>query len=253
MHPFDLSGRTALVTGANRGLGRAIAVGLAEAGADIVAASASQAPVGSETQRLIEATGRSFTGIACDFSDRAATHRLVQRLLDHGPAIDILINNAGTIRRTPAVDHSDADWDHVLEVNLTAPFILSRELARPMLERGSGKIVFVASVLSYQGGITVPGYAAAKHAIAGLTRALANEWAGRGVNVNAVAPGYMATDNTQALRDDPHRSQAILDRIPAGTWGRPADLAGAVVFLASPAADYVNGSVLPVDGGWLAR
>lgn len=250
---FDLSGKTALVTGANRGLGQAIAVGLAGAGADIVAASASQAAQGSETQRLVEATGRSFTGIACDFSDRVATRQLAERLRDQGPPIQILVNNAGTIRRAPAVDHPDEDWDHVLEVNLTAPFILSRELARPMLERGSGKIVFVASVLSYQGGITVPGYASAKHALAGLTKALANEWAGRGVNVNAIAPGYMATDNTQALRDDPERSRAILDRIPAGAWGEPADLAGAVVFLASPASDYVNGSVLPIDGGWLAR
>ena len=250
---FDISGQTALVTGANRGLGQAIAVGLARAGADIVGASASQAAEGSETQRLIEAAGRSFTGIACDFSDRDDTYRLLRRLAEHGPPIDILVNNAGTIRRAPAVDHPDEDWDHVLEVNLSAPFILSRELGRPMLERGKGRIIFVASVLSHQGGITVPGYASAKHAVAGLTKALANEWAGRGVNVNAVAPGYMTTDNTQALRDDPDRSQAILDRIPAGAWGRPDDLAGAVLFLASPAADYVNGTVLAVDGGWLAR
>jgi len=251
--PFDLSGRTALVTGANRGLGQAIAVGLATAGADIVAASASQAAAGSETQRLVEATGRAFTGFACDFSDRADTNRLVRTLDDGGLVIDILVNNAGTIRRAPAAEHPDEDWDHVLEVNLTAPFILSRELGRRMLDRGRGKIVFVASVLSHQGGITVPGYASTKHAIAGLTKALANEWAGRGVNVNAIAPGYMATDNTRALRDDPDRSQAILERIPAGRWGEPTDLAGAVVFLASAASDYVNGSIVAIDGAWLAR
>jgi 2-deoxy-D-gluconate 3-dehydrogenase len=250
---FDLGGRTALVTGATRGLGQAAAAALAGAGADVVAVSASQAAEGSETQRMVEATGRSFTGIACDFSDRSDTYRLLQRLREHGPRIDILVNNAGIIRRTPAVDHPDEDWDDVIEVNLTAPFIISRELARPMLERGFGKIVFIASVLSYQGGITVPGYAAAKHAIGGLTKALANEWAGSGVNVNAVAPGYMATDNTRALRGDPERSRAILDRIPAGAWGEPDDLAGAVIFLASPASNYVNGSVLTVDGGWLAR
>ncbi len=250
---FDLSGRTALVTGATRGLGQAIATGLAGAGADIVAASASQATAGSKTQRLVESTGRSFTGIPCDFSSRADTYRLIEQLRDRDRPVDILVNNAGTIRRTPAALHPDEDWDHVLEVNLTAPFVLSRELAGPMIDRGSGKIIFIASVLSYQGGITVPGYAAAKHAITGLTKALANEWAGTGINVNAIAPGYMATDNTEALRSDQDRSRALLERIPAGTWGAPHDLVGATIFLASAAASYVHGTVLAVDGGWLAR
>ncbi len=252
-HLFDLESKTALVTGATRGLGQAIAVGLAEAGADIVAASYSLTRSGSETQRLVEATGRAFTGLRCDFSNRSDTYRLIDQLRERHLDVDILVNNAGTIRRTPAAHHHDEDWDHVLEVNLTAPFILSRELAGPMLERGSGKIIFIASILSYQGGILVPGYVAAKHAIAGLTKALANEWAGNGINVNAIAPGYMATDNTQALRADAERSQAILDRIPAGAWGGPDQLIGAAVFLASAASDYVNGTLLPVDGGWLGR
>lgn len=251
--PFDLSGKTALVTGAARGLGRGIAVELARAGADVIGVSVSQEPSGSEVEAQVEAQGRSFTAIACDFSDRTAVYGLVERLAADGRAVDILINNAGTIRRTPAADHADADWDHVLEVNLSAPFVLTRELARPMLERRQGKIVFVASLLSFQGGITVPGYTASKSGVAGLTRALANEWAANGVNVNAIAPGYMATDNTQALRDDPVRSRAILERIPAGRWGTPKDIAGAAVFLASPASDYIHGAVLAVDGGWLGR
>ena len=254
MHPdFDLSGTTALVTGATRGLGQAIAHGLARAGADIVAASASQAPAGSDTQRLVESTGRTFTGLGCDFSDRSDTYRLVDELRRMDRPIDIVINNAGTIRRSPAARHGDDDWDRVLEVNLTAPFILTRELAGPMLERGRGKIVFIASVLGFQGGITVPGYTATKSALIGLTKALANEWAGRGVNVNAIAPGYMRTDNTQALQDDAGRSASIRDRIPAGDWGEPDDLAGAAVYLASPAADYVHGTVITVDGGWMGR
>lgn len=254
MHPdFDLSGTTALVTGATRGLGQAIAHGLARAGADIVGASASQASAGSDTQRLVESTGRSFTGLGCDFSDRSDTYRLIDELRRIDRPIDIVINNAGTIRRAPAARHGDDDWDRVLEVNLTAPFILTRELAGPMLARGRGKIVFIASVLGFQGGITVPGYTATKSALIGLTKALANEWAGRGVNVNAIAPGYMRTDNTQALQDDADRSASIRDRIPAGDWGEPDDLAGAAVYLASPAADYVHGSVITVDGGWMGR
>jgi len=252
-HLFDLSDKTALVTGATRGLGQGIAVGLAEAGADIIAVSASQQPEGSETQGLVEATGRKFVGRSCDFSDRAATYDFISWLGDAGPDIDILVNNAGTVRRAPAAEHGDDDWDHVLAVNLSAPFVLTRELAKPMLARGAGKIIFVASVLSFQGGLTVPGYASSKGAIAGLTKSLANEWASQGVNVNAIAPGYFRTDVTQALQDDPQRSQAILDRIPAGTWGQPADLAGAAVFLASAASQYVHGSVLTVDGGWMGR
>ena len=250
---FDLSGRLAVVTGARRGIGLALAEALAGAGADVVGVSASLEPEGSEAQRRVEALGRSFTPIAADLADREAVRALAARLRALGRPVDVLVNNAGTIRRAPAAEHADADWDHVLAVNLDAPFVLAREVGAGMLERGRGKIVFVASVLSFQGGVNVPGYAASKSALAGLTRALANEWAGRGVNVNAIAPGYAATDNTQALRDDPERYAAILERIPAGRWGRPEDFAGAVVFLASAASDYVHGAVLPVDGGWLAR
>jgi len=250
---FDLSGQTALVTGASRGLGRAIAHGLARAGADIIAVSAHQRSHGSEIQELVESAGRRFTGRACDFSDRAQTYALIEWLAGEGHRVDILVNNAGTIRRAPAEEHSDDDWDAVLEINLTAPFVLTRELGTPMLERRQGKVIFIASILGFQGGVTVPGYASTKSAVIGLTKALANEWAGRGVNVNAIAPGYMETDNTQALRDDPARAEAIVDRIPAGTWGSPDHVAGAAVYLASAAADYVHGSVLTVDGGWLAR
>lgn len=249
---FDLRGKTALVTGSKRGLGRAMAVGLAQAGADIIGVSATQETNGSEIQDLVEQEGRSFVGRRCDFSVRSDLYQLVEWVNDNYQ-VDILINNAGTIRRTPALDHTDQDWDEVLETNLSAPFVLTRQLARPMIERGQGKIVFVASLLSFQGGITVPGYTAAKSAVAGLTRALANEWASEGVNVNGIAPGYMRTDNTQALQADPARSGAILARIPAGRWGEPEDLVGAAVFLSSPASDYVHGTVLVVDGGWLGR
>ena len=250
---FDLSGRTALVTGASRGLGQAIAHGLARAGADIVAVSANQPSQGSAIQALVEDAGRRFAGRACNFADRAQTYALVDWLASEGHDVDILVNNAGTIRRAPATQHSDDDWDAVLEINLTAPFVLARELGKPMLERGMGKVIFVSSILGFQGGVTVPGYASTKSAIMGLTKALANEWAGRGVNVNAIAPGYMRTDNTQVLQDDPARSQTIRDRIPAGDWGAPADVAGTAVFLASPASDYVHGSVITVDGGWMGR
>ncbi|WP_433220961.1 SDR family oxidoreductase [Dactylosporangium sp. CS-047395] len=249
MNPFDLSGRLAVVTGCRRGIGLAIAEALAAAGADIIGVSASMEDHGSEAAARVTAHGRSFTPIRADLSDRAAVHELADGLRD----VDILINNAGTIRRAPAAEHSDADWDHVLEVNLSAQFVLARSVGRTMLDRGAGRIIFTASMLSFQGGVTVPGYAAAKSGIAGLTRALANEWAGRGVNVNAIAPGYIATDNTQALQDDPARNRSILDRIPAGRWGRPEDVAGAAVFLASDAARYVHGAIIPVDGGWLAR
>jgi 2-dehydro-3-deoxy-D-gluconate 5-dehydrogenase len=234
---FDLSGKTALVTGARRGIGQAAAHALAGAGAAVVCASASADD------------SDEFPSFRCDFSDREAVYALVEAL----PAIDILVLNAGTIERKPAAEHGDDIWDRVLEVNLTAPFILARELGRLMVERGAGKIVFVASLLSFQGGITVPGYAASKGGIAQLTKALANEWASKGVNVNAIAPGYVATDNTEALRRDETRFRQIVERIPAGRWGVPDDLAGAFVFLASPASDYVHGVVLPVDGGWLGR
>jgi 2-dehydro-3-deoxy-D-gluconate 5-dehydrogenase len=250
---WDLTGRLAVVTGARRGIGLAFADALAAAGADIVGVSASMEPEGSEVQRRVEAHGRGFMPVRADLGDRDAVRALGAQLADLERPVDILVNNAGTIRRRPAAEHTDEDWDSVLAVNLNAPFMLARTVGAGMLERGRGKIVFTASMLSFQGGITVPGYTASKSAIAGLTRALANEWAGRGVNVNAIAPGYIATDNTRALQDDAARSRSILDRIPAGRWGRPDDLAGAIVFLAGPASDYVHGAVLPVDGGWLAR
>ncbi|MEW1587344.1 SDR family NAD(P)-dependent oxidoreductase [Micromonospora vinacea] len=249
---FDLSGRTAVVTGARRGIGLAMAEALALAGADVVGVSAQLEAEGSEVERRVRATGRRFTALRADLGDRVAVHRLARDITALGP-VDILVNNGGTIARTPAAEHPDEMWDHVIEVNLSSQFILSREIGRTMVERGRGKIIFTASLLSFQGGITVPGYAASKSGVAGLTKALANEWAAHGVNVNAIAPGYIATDNTRALRDDPDRNQAILGRIPAGRWGRADDLGGATVFLASTASDYVNGIVLPVDGGWMGR
>jgi 2-dehydro-3-deoxy-D-gluconate 5-dehydrogenase len=248
---FDLTGTTAVVTGASRGIGFAMADALAAAGADIIGVSATMPASGSAIEAAVTAHGRSFTGIATDFADRSAVEALASRLAE--TRVDILVNNAGTIERAPAVDHPLDAWDRVLEVNLSSQFVLTQAIARGMLARGRGKIIFTASLLSFQGGINVPGYAAAKSGIAGLTRALANEWTAGGVNVNAIAPGYIATDNTQALRDDPERSTSILARIPAGRWGEASDLAGATVFLASPASDYVSGIVLPVDGGWLGR
>lgn len=252
LQSFDLSGKTAVVTGAKRGIGRGMAEALAQAGADIVGVSASLMP-GSEVEQAVTALGRKFTAYQCDFSDRAAVTGFAAQLERDGVKPDILVNNAGTIKRKPAALHPDDWWDEVIEVNLSAQFVLSREIGRGMVERGGGKIIFTASLLTFQGGITVPGYAASKGGIGQLTKALANEWAGKGVNVNAIAPGYIATDNTQALRDDPDRSKSILDRIPAGRWGKPQDFAGPVVFLASSASDYVNGEILVVDGGWMGR
>jgi 2-dehydro-3-deoxy-D-gluconate 5-dehydrogenase len=253
MTAFDLTGRLAVVTGARRGIGRAMARALAEAGADVIGVSASMEETGSDVEKDVIAAGRGFEAIRADFADPDAVRALGEDLAGRARPVDILVNNAGTIRRTPAAQHSDADWELVLQVNLNAQFALTRAVGAGMVARGQGKVIFTASLLSYQGGITVPGYTAAKHGIAGLTKALANEWASQGVNVNAIAPGYIATDNTQALRDDPDRSRAILERIPAGRWGSADDLAGATVFLASPAADYIHGTVLPVDGGWLGR
>ena len=250
---FDLTGKTALVTGAKRGIGRGMAEGLAAAGADIIAVSASLELEGSAVGEAVTAMGRKFSAYQCDFSDRSALHGFVQQLNADGHAPDILVNNAGTIKRKPAAEHPDEWWDEVIEVNLSSQFVLSREIGRGMVERGHGKIIFTASLLTFQGGITVPGYAASKGGIGQLTKALANEWAGKGVNVNAIAPGYIRTDNTQALQDDPERSKAILERIPQGRWGAPADFAGPAVFLASSASDYVNGEVLVVDGGWMGR
>ncbi|MFF2388071.1 SDR family oxidoreductase [Agromyces sp. NPDC058104] len=251
MSAFDLSGRLAVVTGARRGIGFGIAEALAEAGADIVGVSSSLEPDGGEIGARVRAHGRDFRGLAADFADPAAVDRLGDELAALAP--DILVNNAGTIRRAPAAEHPIDWWTEVLQVDLTSQFQLTQAVGRGMLERGRGKVIFTASLLSFQGGINVPGYAAAKSGVSGLTKALANEWASRGVNVNAIAPGYIATDNTQALQDDPDRSRSILERIPAARWGRPADLGGAAVFLASPASDYVSGVVLPVDGGWLGR
>lgn len=252
LNTFDLSGKTALVTGCKRGIGRGIAEGLAQAGADIIGVSATLQP-GSEVEQAVTALGRKFSSYSCDFSDRAAVTAFAKAIEDDGHAPDILINNAGTIKRKPAAEHPDAWWDEVIDVNLSSQFILSREIGRGMLARGGGKIIFTASLLTFQGGITVPGYAASKGGIGQLTKALANEWAGQGVNVNAIAPGYIATDNTQALQDDPVRSKSILERIPQGRWGKPEDFAGPAVFLASDAANYVNGEVLVVDGGWMGR
>ncbi|MFJ8009505.1 SDR family oxidoreductase [Streptomyces fagopyri] len=253
MSAFDLTGKLAVVTGARRGIGQAMTRALAQAGADIIGVSAHLEESGSQVEKEVLAAGRTFEAIRTDFADPASVRALGDDLAGRERPVDILINNAGTIRRTPAAQHSDADWELVLQVNLTAQFALTRAVGATMVARGRGKVVFTASLLSYQGGITVPGYTAAKHGIAGLTKALANEWAPHGVNVNAIAPGYIATDNTQALQDDPARSRAILERIPAGRWGTADDLGGAAVFLSSPASDYVHGVTLPVDGGWLGR
>lgn len=248
---FRLDGKVALVTGASRGLGAAMAIALAQAGADVALHASEKQPCDTATE--IAKIGRRAHLLTADLQRRTAADRLVGETLGVLGRIDILVNNAGIIRRHAAVDHSDDDWDAVLEVNLSSVFRLSRETGRHMLARGSGKIINVASMLSFQGGVTVPGYAASKGAIVQLTKALANEWAPHGINVNAIAPGYMATDNTEALRQDPVRERQITDRIPAGRWGAPADLAGAAIFLASHASDYVNGHVLVVDGGWLSR
>ena len=249
---FRLDGKTALVTGARRGIGMAIAVALAEAGADIVGTSATLEG-DCDVSRCVEALGRRFWGYACDLGDRSARRALIENVKRECPPIDILVNNAGTILRKPAIEYPDEYWDRVVEIDLNAQWVLAREFGRDMLARGSGKVVFTASLLSFQGGITVPAYAAAKGGVAQLTKALANEWSAGNVQVNAIAPGYIATDNTAALRADPVRSPAILSRIPAGRWGVPEDLAGAVVFLASPASNYVSGTILTVDGGWIGR
>lgn len=250
---FSLAGKTAVVTGCRRGIGFGFAQALAEAGADIIGVSASLEGDGGKIGECVRALGRKFTAYRCDFSDCGSVTKLADDLLSKHGAPDILFNNAGTIKRKPAVEHPDDFWFEVINVNLNSQFLLARALGAKMVERGSGKIVFTASLLTFQGGITVPGYAASKGGIGQLTKALANEWASSGVCVNAIAPGYIATDNTAALRSDENRSSQILQRIPAARWGTPDDLKGAAVFLASAASDYVNGEILVVDGGWLAR
>lgn len=253
LNDFDLAGEIALVTGCKRGIGKAMALGLAEAGADIIGVSASLESDGSDVEKEVTALGRKFKGYSCDFSDRKALYAFIESVKADFPVIDILVNNAGTILRAPAVEHGDDLWDKVIEVNLNAQFVLTREFGKEMVERGSGKVIFTASLLTFQGGITVPGYAASKGGIGQLTMAFANEWAGKGVNVNAIAPGYIDTDNTEALRNDPVRSEQILGRIPAGRWGQPQDFKGPVVFLASKAANYMSGHTMLVDGGWMGR
>ncbi|MEL6682604.1 MAG: SDR family oxidoreductase [Pseudomonadota bacterium] len=250
---FDLTGKTALVTGCKRGIGRGIAEALADAGADIIGVSASLEASDSDIEKAVIDKGRNFTAYRCDFSDRSAVRAFAAQVADDGHAPDILVNNAGTIKRKPAAEHGDDLWDEVIDVNLSSQFVLSREIGRGMVARGTGKIIFTASLLTFQGGITVPGYAASKGGIGQLTKALANEWAPHGINVNAIAPGYIATDNMQALQDDPVRSKSILERIPQGRWGTPSDFGGPAVFLASAASDYVNGEILVVDGGWMGR
>lgn len=251
LNSFKLDGKTALVTGSNQGIGKAYAIALAEAGADIIGVS--YAEDFRETEEAVKKCGRKFSSYVSDFSDRSSLYNFISNLKKDSRKIDILVNNAGTIMRKPAAEHPDEYWDKVIEVNLNAQFILTREIGKGMIERGYGKIIFIASLLSFQGGITVPGYAASKGGVKQLTMAFANEWASKGITVNAIAPGYIATDNTAALRADEVRNKAILERIPHGRWGETEDLKGPVVFLASDASQYVNGHVLVVDGGWMAR
>ncbi|WP_422084193.1 SDR family oxidoreductase [Ulvibacterium sp.] len=253
LNQFNLKGKTALVTGCKRGIGKAMALGLAEAGADIIGVSASLEKHGSIVQQEVEGIGRKFKAYTCDFGNREALYEFIAQVKDDFPQIDILVNNAGTILRAPAIEHSDEYWDKVIEVNQTAQFVLTREIGKEMVNKGSGKIVFTASLLTFQGGITVPGYAASKGAIGQMAMAFANEWAGKGVNVNAIAPGYISTDNTEALRNNPERNDSILARIPAGRWGQPEDFKGPIVFLCSEASNYMNGTTMLVDGGWMGR
>ncbi len=250
---FKLENKTALVTGCRRGIGKAMALALAEAGADIIGVSINLEDSGSEIEKEVTGLGRKFKAYKCDFSDRKALHSFIKQVKKDHSIVDILVNNAGTNLRKPAEEYPDEYWDKVVEVNLNAQFILAREFGRDMLSREYGKIVFTASLMSYQGGITIPAYAASKGGISSLIMALSNEWAGRGVNVNAIAPGYISTDLTAPLKADKTRNAAILERIPAGRWGKPDDLKGAVVFLSSHASDYLNGIMIPVDGGWLGR
>jgi len=249
---FNLEGKTALVTGCRRGIGLGMAEALSAAGADIAGVSRSLTK-GSKVEKLVKSSGRDFKGYACDFSDRKALYEFIKKVKTDFKRIDILVNNAGTIKRKPAEEYPDEYWDEIIEVNLNAQFILAREFGKEMIKRDSGKIIFTASLLTFFGGITIPAYAASKGGIGQLTKALSNEWSKYGINVNAIAPGYIETDNTQALRKDPKRNRGILSRIPFGRWGTPEDLKGAVVYLASEASDYVCGTILTVDGGWTGR
>lgn len=253
LNSFNLQGKIALVTGCKRGIGKAIAEALAEAGADIIGVSASLELENSKVAQSIEALGKNFYAYQCDFSKRESLYAFIAAVKKDHPQIDILFNNAGNILRKPAAEHPDEYWDEIIEINQNAQFILTREIGKEMIARGEGKIIFTASLLTFQGGINVPGYAASKGAIGSMVKAFANEWASKGVNVNAIAPGYIATDNTEALRDDPERSTSILARIPAARWGQPEDFKGPALFLASKAADYVHGTILTVDGGWMGR
>jgi 2-deoxy-D-gluconate 3-dehydrogenase len=250
---FNLAGKTALVTGCNRGIGKGMALAMAEAGADVIGVSANLLLEGSDIEKEVLATGRDFRAYQADFSNRKSLYSFIETVKNNEVPIDILINNAGTILRAPAAEHFDDYWDKVIEVNLNAQFILAREFGKKMLDRKKGKIIFTASLLTFQGGITVPGYAASKGAIGSLVKALSNEWAGKGVCVNGIAPGYIATDNTEALRNNPIRNEAILARIPAGRWGTPDDFKGPAVFLASDASNYMSGEIMLVDGGWMGR
>ncbi len=250
---FNLNKQIALVTGCNKGIGKSMAIALAEAGADIIGVSANLPLKDSEVEQSVLATGRKFYAYQCDFANRDSLLNFCSQVKMNHPVIDILVNNAGTILREPIAVHPDSYWDEVLAVNQTAPFILTREIGKEMVKRGKGKVVFIASLLTFQGGINVPGYAASKGAIGQLTKSFSNEWAANGVNVNAIAPGYVSTDNTAALRADKGRSMSILERIPAGRWGETEDFKGPVVFLASAASNYMHGSIITVDGGWMGR
>ncbi len=253
MKKFILNGKVALVTGCNKGIGRGMTLGLAEAGADIIGVAGSLELSGSTIEQEVIALGRKFKAYRADLSKREEVYAFIKQVKKENHQVDILLNNAGIIRRNPIVEHSDEYWDNVLNINLDTPFILAREFGRDMITQGSGKIIFTCSLLSFQGGVNVPGYAASKGALASLVKALANEWAAKGVNVNGIAPGYISTDNTEALRNDTSRNEAILSRIPANRWGDPQDFKGPVVFLASEASTYIHGTILTVDGGWMGR
>ena len=249
---FRVDGKLALVTGSSRGIGMSVAVALAESGADIIGVS-SKLEAYSKIEKAVEKAGKKFYAFQCDLTDRKSLYAFIEKVKKDHPKIDILINNAGHILRKPVAEHPDEYWDNIININLNAQFILTREIGKRMVEQGYGKIVFTCSLLSFQGGINVPGYAASKGAVSSLLKAFANEWAQHGVTVNGVAPGYIATDNTAQLRSDAERSAAILSRIPANRWGTPEDMAGAFVFLSSPASDYMNGTIVTVDGGWMGR